>query len=46
MILSKRVVYDSKKLSFIEEHEANGLLSNLGINNTSNEICLLVDTLF
>ena len=46
MILSKGAGCDSKKLSFIKEHEANGLLSNLGLRNTSNEIFLLVDTLF
>ena len=33
MLLSKRVVCDSKKLEFIKEQEASGLLSSLGIKN-------------
>ena len=31
MFLSKCAVYDSKKLKFIKEQEASGLLSSLGI---------------
>ena len=33
MLLSKRVVCDSKKSEFIKEQEASGLLSSLGIKN-------------
>ena len=33
MLLSKCAVYDSKKIRFIKEQEASGLLIKLGIKN-------------
>ena len=36
ILLSKREVCDSKKLKFIKEEEARGLLSNLGIKTALN----------
>ena len=41
MLLSKCEVCDSKKSKFIEEQEASGLLSSLGIKAPLNEIPLL-----
>ena len=41
MILSKCEVCDSKKLKFIKEQEASGLLSSLGIKTPLNKIPLL-----
>ena len=38
MLLSKCAVCDSKKLKFIKEQEANGLLSSLGINTPLKKI--------
>ena len=35
-----------KKSRFVKEHEANGLLSNLGIKTRLNKIPLLGDILF
>ena len=46
MLLSKCVVCDSKKSKFIEEQEASGLLSSLGIKAPLNEIPLLGPLLF
>ena len=40
-ILSKFVVFGSKKLKFIKEKEAKGLLSSLGIKTQSNKVPLL-----
>ena len=39
-------VYDSKKLKFIKEKEASGLLSSLGIKTPLNKISLLGPLLF
>ena len=36
MLLSKCTVCDSKKLKFIKEQEASGLLSSLGIKTPLN----------
>ena len=41
MLLSKYVVCDSKKLKFIKEQEASGLLSCLEINTPLNKNPLL-----
>ena len=46
MLLSKCEVCDSKKSKFIEEQEASGLLSSLGIKAPVNEIPLLGPLLF
>ena len=41
MLLSKCKVCDSKKLNFIKQQEASGLLSSLGIKTPLSEIPLL-----
>ena len=46
MFLSKFAVYDSKKLKFIKEQEASGLLSSLGIKIPLSKIPLLCPLLF
>ena len=46
MILSKCAICGAKKSKFIEEQEAKGLLSNLGIKTPLSKIPLLGDTLF
>ena len=46
MLLSKYVVCDSKKLKFIKEQEASGLLSSLEINTPLNKNPLLWHFLF
>ena len=46
MILSKCAVCGTKKATFIEEQEAKGLLSNLGIRTPLSKIPLLGDALF
>ena len=46
MLLSKCAVCDSKKLEFIKEQEASGLLSGLGIKKPLNKITLLGLLLF
>ena len=46
IILSKYVVCDNKKLKFIKEQEASGLLSSLGIKTPLNKIPLLGPLLF
>ena len=46
MLLWKCEVWDSKKLKFIKEQEASGLLSNLGIKAPLNKIPLLGLLLF
>ena len=38
MLLSKCAVCDSKKLKFVKEQEASGLLSSLVINTSLNKI--------
>ena len=46
MILSKCAICGSKKSKFIENQEAKGLLSSLGIRTPLNKIPLLGDVLF
>ena len=46
MLLSKCVVCDSNKLTFIKEQEASGLLSSLGIRTPLNKIHLFENLLF
>ena len=46
MILSTCAKCGSKKLKFIKEQEAKGLLSNLGLRTTLNKIPVLGDILF
>ena len=46
MILSTCAICGSKKLKFIEEQEAKGLLSNLGLRTPLNKIPVLGDILF
>ena len=46
MILSKCAICGSKKSKFIQEQQAKGLLSNLGIRTLLNKIQLLGDILF
>ena len=41
MFLSKREVFDNKKLKLIKEQEASGLLSSLRIKKSLNEITLV-----
>ena len=46
MVLSKCEMGDSKKLKFIKEQEASGLLSSLEIKTLLNKIPLLGPLLF
>ena len=46
MILSKCTIRGSKKLKFIKEQQAKGLLSNLGLRTPLNKIPVLGDILF
>ena len=46
MILSKCAIRDSKKLRFIKNQEAEGLLSNLGVRTPLSKVPILGDTLF
>ena len=46
MLLSKCEVYDSKKSTFIKDHDASGLLSSLEIMTTLSKIPLLGPLLF
>ena len=46
MLLSKRAVCDSKKLEFIKEQQARGLLSKLGIRIPLSQIPMLSPILF
>ena len=46
MILSRCAICNSKKSKFIEEQQAKGLLSNLGLKTLLNKIPLLGDILF
>ena len=46
MILSTCAICGSKKSKFIEEQEAKGLLSNLGLRTPLNKIPVLEDILF
>ena len=46
MLLSKFAVCDSKKLTFIKEQEAIGLLSSFGIKTPLSKILLVGALLF
>ena len=46
MILSKCVIYGSKKSRFIKNQEAKGLLSKLGIRTPLRKMPILGDILF
>ena len=46
MILSKCAICGSKKSKFIEEQQAKGLLSNLGLRTPLKKIPVLGDILF
>ena len=46
MLLSKCAVCDSKKLKFIKQQEASGLLSRLGIKTSLSKIPLVGPILF
>ena len=46
MILSKCAIYGSKKSRFIENQEAKGLLSKLGIKTPFSKLPILGDILF
>ena len=46
MILSKCAIFNSKKPKFIDEQEAKGLLSKLGIKTPLSKIPTLDDILF
>ena len=46
MILSKYAICNSKKLRFIKNQEAKGLLSNLAIRTPLNKVPILGDILF
>ena len=46
MLLSQFAIYSSKKSRFIKNHEAKGLLSNLGIRTPLRKVPLLGDILF
>ena len=46
MLLSKYAVCDSKKLKFIKEQEASGLLSSLRIKTLSSKTPLVGPLLF
>ena len=46
MILSTCAICGSKKSKFIEEQQAKGLLSNLGLRTPLNKIPILGDILF
>ena len=46
MILSKFVKCGSRKLRFVKNQDAKGLLSNLGIRTPLSEVPILADILF
>ena len=46
MILSKCAICGSKKCRFIENQEAKGLLSNLGIRTSLSKVPILGDIFF
>ena len=45
-ILSKCVIYGSKKSRFIKDQEGKGLLSNLGVKTPLSRVAILGDILF
>ena len=46
MLLWNCAIYNSKKSRFIENQEAKGLLSNLGIRTPLSKVPILADILF
>ena len=46
ILLSKCVVFNKKKSRFMEESEAKGILSSLGLETPLGKIQLLADILF
>ena len=46
MVLSKCAIWGSKKLRFIKNQEAKGLLSNLGVRSRLSKAPILGDILF
>ena len=46
MVLSKGTICGSKKSRFIKNHEAKGLVSNLGIRTPLSKVLILGDILF
>ena len=46
MILSKCVIFGSRKSKFIKKQEAKGILSSLGIKTPFSKIPLLGEVLF
>ena len=46
MVLSKSVIFGSKKWRFIKNKKARGLLSNLGVKTRLSKVLILGDTLF
>ena len=46
MILSKYAICGSKKLRFIKNQEAKGILSNLGLKTPLSKVPILGDILF
>ena len=46
MVLSKCAIWGSKKLRFIKNQEAKGLLSNLGVRSPLSKAPILGDILF
>ena len=46
MVLSKCAISGSKKLRFIKNQEAKGLLSNLGVTTPLSKVPILGDILF
>ena len=46
MVLSKCTICGSKKLRFIKNQEAKGLVSNLGIRTPLSKVPILGDILF
>ena len=46
MVLSKCAICNSKKLRFIKNQEAKGLLSNLGVTTPLSRVPILGDILF
>ena len=46
MVLSKCAICGSKNSTFVENQEAKGLLSNLGVRTPLSEVPILSDILF
>ena len=46
MVLSKCAICGSKKLRFVKNQEAKGLLSNLGVRTPLSKVPIFDDSLF